>query len=368
MTDAAPRPDLAARLDRLRERMAATGTDLVALGPGLHMHWAAGFHPLPCERPCLLLVGEKGAGFLMPALNAEGSRAETDLPFWTWDDAEGPEEAFDAAVRALAPNPRRIALDEAMRADAALLLVERLPQAQRRLAEDTVGALRMIKDEAEIAALRRSAALADEAMSALFAALRPGMTEREARDVAFARFAEGGAAPIFGIVGGGPRGAFPHHQTSAAPLSAGEAIVVDIGARLDGWPSDITRMAAIGETPAGYAEVHAVVEAAVQAALAAVRPGAVAREIDAAAREVITAAGHGPRFVHRTGHGLGLDVHEGPWITATSETVLEPGMVFSIEPGIYLPGRFGIRLEEIVVVRDTGAEILSALPRALHVA
>jgi Xaa-Pro aminopeptidase len=127
-------------------------------------------------------------------------------------------------------------------------------------------------------------------------------------------------------------------------------------------------MAAVGHAPEGYAEVHAVVEAAVRAALAAARPGVRAREVDAAARGVITKAGYGPYFVHRTGHGLGIDVHEAPYLTATSDTVLEEGMVFSIEPGIYLPGRFGIRLEEIVILRADGPEILSGLPRVLHVA
>jgi Xaa-Pro aminopeptidase len=124
----------------------------------------------------------------------------------------------------------------------------------------------------------------------------------------------------------------------------------------------------VGRPPEGYVEIHAIVERAVQAALAAAKPGVRAREVDAAARDVITAAGYGEYFVHRTGHGLGIDIHEPPYITSTSETVLDEGMVFSIEPGIYLPGRFGIRLEEIVILRETGPEILSALPRDLHVA
>ena len=143
---------------------------------------------------------------------------------------------------------------------------------------------------------------------------------------------------------------------------------MDIGARKDGYCSDITRMAALGEAPRGYAEVHAVVEAAVSAALAAIRPGAAARSIDAAARGVITDAGFGAQFTHRTGHGLGTEIHEPPYITATSELVLQEGMVFTVEPGIYLPGRFGIRLEEVVAVTADGVEVLSGLSRDLHVA
>ena len=140
-------------------------------------------------------------------------------------------------------------------------------------------------------------------------------------------------------------------------------MVIDIGGRKAGFPSDITRMAVLGTPPDGYGEVHAIVEQAVQAALKAARPGVIAREVDAAARKVLTDAGYGDYFVHRTGHGMGIDGHEPPYITATSDSVLEEGMVFSIEPGIYLPGRFGIRLEDIVILRADGPEILSELPR-----
>jgi len=142
---------------------------------------------------------------------------------------------------------------------------------------------------------------------------------------------------------------------------------MDIGGGMNGYSSDMTRMAVLGTPPEGYEAVHAIVEAAVQAALKAARPGAKAHEVDDAARGVIAAAGYGDYFVHRTGHGMGVEVHEQPYITSVSQTVLEPGMVFSIEPGIYLPGRFGIRLEDIVILRDDGPEILSQLPRTLKV-
>src|SRR5690606_34008821 len=161
---------------------------------------------------------------------------------------------------------------------------------------------------------------------------------------------------------------FPHHSASERVIEEGDAVVIDIGGRKAGFPSDITRMAVVGLPPEGYGEIHTIVEKAVQAALKAARPGVRACDVDAAARKVITDAGYGEYFVHRTGHGMGIDGHEPPYITATSETVLEEGMVFSIEPGIYLPGRFGIRLEEIVILRADGPEILSSLPRDLYVA
>ena len=355
------------RLDRLRARMEATGTDLIALAPGAHMRWLLGFAPHPDERACLLLVGREGAGFVMPALNAGDARQHTDLPFWEWRDDDGPDAALAAALKAVAPHPRGISVDETMRADHALLLLDAVPNVARGFASDTVGALRMIKDAEELAALQDNARIADAAQTALRAAIRDGITERALADVARGVCAEHGARTGFAIVGTGAHSSYPHHQTGDTPIRAGEAIVVDIGGTKDGYFSDITRMACLGHPPEGYAEVHAVVEAAVRAALAAIRPGVEARAVDKAARDVITAAGYGDFFTHRTGHGLGSEIHEPPYITATSTLRLEEGMVFTVEPGIYIPGRFGIRLEEVAVVTADGCRILSDLSRDLHV-
>lgn len=359
----------AARLAHLREAMKAERADLVALAPGSHMDWLIGFHPHPDERPCLLLVGPEREAFLMPALNAEGTRENTDIAFHNWADADGPAAALATALADVgATQARSVVLDETMRADFALLLLGALPQARHAFTDRTLGRLRMVKDEGEIAKLKMNAAIADRAMLAAFAAIRPGMSEKELAQVVRGHFGSEGAAAAFWIVGGGPNGAFPHHQTGERRLEEGDAVVIDIGGRKDGFPSDMTRMAAVGRPPEGYGQIHTIVEKAVQAALRAARPGVTAREVDAAARQAIADAGYGEYFVHRTGHGLGIDIHEPPYITATSETVLEEGVVFSIEPGIYLPGRFGIRLEEIVVLRADGPEILSSLPRDLHVA
>lgn len=359
----------AKRLEMLRRKMEETGTDLVAIAPGSHMDWLLGFHPHPDERPCLLLVGRARECFLMPVLNAEGTRESTDIAFHTWADADGPDAALAAGLADIAAGEAKlVALDETMRADFALLVLDALPQARHAFTADTIGALRMVKDEAEIAKLKMNAQIADAAMKKAFAALRPGISEREVADIVKAHFGGEGAAPSFWIVGAGRNGAFPHHQTGDTKLAEGDAVVIDIGAKKAGYPSDITRMAVIGEAPEGYGQIHSIVEKAVEAAIRAARPGVKAREVDEAARRTIADAGYGAYFVHRTGHGIGIDGHEPPYITATSETVLEEGMTFSIEPGIYLPGRFGIRLEEIVVLRAEGPEILSALPRDVHVA
>lgn len=356
------------RLDRLRARMAATGTTLVALAPGAHMHWLLGFAPHPDERACLLLVGPEKAGFVMPVLNAGDARQHTDLPFWDWADATGPMAAVQAALDAVAPAPAKLSLDESMRADHALLLLDNLPNCARSFAAETVGALRMIKDAAELVALEENARIADAAQAALRAALRDGLTEADLAAVARAAFAEAGATPTFAIVGAGVNSSFPHHHTGSTVVRPGQPIVCDIGGAKAGYNSDITRMGCLGEPPEGYAEVHAVVDAAVAAALAAIRPGVPARVVDEAARGVIVAAGYGDYFTHRTGHGLGSEVHEPPYMTGTNDLLLEEGMVFTVEPGIYLPGRFGIRLEEVAVVTATGARILSGLSRDLHIA
>lgn len=360
----------ARRLAALRKRMKATDTGLVAIGPGSHMDWLLGFHPHPDERPCLLLVAPEREAFLMPALNAEGSREFTDVEFFCWADDAGPTDALKGALDAIeATSPGRVALDETMRADFALLLLDALPpETARAFTPATIGALRMRKDDAEYRRLKMNAGIADRAMQAAFAKIRPGMTENQLAAEIRAHFSSEGASPEFWIVGAGGNGAFPHHSASDRLIAEGDAVVIDIGGRKQGFPSDITRMAVVGLPPEGYGEIHAIVEKAVQAALRAARPGVLARDVDAAARRIISDAGYGEYFVHRTGHGMGIEGHEPPYITATSETVLEEGMVFSIEPGIYLPGRFGIRLEDIVILREDGPEVLSELPRETHFA
>lgn len=324
------------RLTRLRARLAETRTDLVALGPTSHMRWLAGLDPHGDERPAMLLVGAGHAGVLMPALNAASTRRATDLPFHEWDDAAGPDSALAdllAACGATAPG-LHVAVDEAMRADFALRLLDDLPFPRRSFAAGTVGALRLRKDEAEVDVLRASARLNDDAMGAAFDALEEGMTELDVQAVLHAHYKAHGATPEFTIVGFGANGAFPHHHTGTTRLVRDMAVLIDTGCRLDGDPSDMTRCGWFGTPDPEFIKIANIVERTVQAALAAARPGALARDVDRAAREVIAAEGYGDRFLHRIGHGLGIDVHEPPYITATSNTRLEAGHAFSIEPGI----------------------------------
>jgi Xaa-Pro aminopeptidase len=250
-----------------------------------------------------------------------------------------------------------------MRSHFALMIMGALPNPTYEFTGSTIGALRMRKDEDEYVNLKENALIDDRAMQAGFAAIKEGVTELEIGEAINKHFISEGAKPQFCIVGSGPNGAFPHHHTGDRKVQYGDVVLIDIGGRKGTFPSDMTRMSVLGEPPEEYHEVHAIVERAVQAAMKAAKPGVMAKEVDAAARGVITEAGYGEYFVHRTGHGLGIDIHEPPYITATSDVVLDEGMVFSIEPGIYLQGRFGVRLEEIVILRSDGPEILSELSR-----
>lgn len=352
------------RLTRLRAAMAQEGVDLVAIAPGAHLTWLFNMHPHADERPLLACVTADHAGILMPALEAESARQQTDLPFFEWADDTGPQAAFDQLLdRFGIGNASSIALDECMRADHAALVTDRLPAAKRQFSETTLGALRMRKEPSEYEILKRNAQVADTAMQAAWAAMAPGMTENQVAEIIRKSFDTQDAKPLFTIIGSGANGAFPHHQTGDTILRTGDAVVMDIGAGMDSYSSDITRMALMGEAPEGYQDIHTVVNAAVDAALTFARPGVKAHQVDEAARSVISNAGYAEYFVHRTGHGMGVEVHEPPFITAASQTVLDEGMVFSIEPGIYLPGQFGLRLEEIVILRTDGPEILSDLPR-----
>lgn len=352
------------RLDNLRSKMSAENIDLVAIAPGAHLQWLTGLHPHADERPLLYVITHENDAFLMPALEADSLRQHTNATFYEWADDQGPHAAFDDLLKAVgAESVGKIALDECMRADHAGLVQDRLASATRVFTETSVGALRMVKDADEYTVLKRNARTADVAMQAAWAAMRPGMTETDVARVIQESFKGQGVNPLFSIVGAGGNGAFPHHHTGDTTLKVGDAVVMDLGGGMDGYSSDITRMAIVSSPPEGYSEVHTVVEAAVQAALKAARPGVKAHVVDDAARNVITEAGYGEYFMHRTGHGMGVEIHEMPYITATAQTVLEEGMVFSIEPGIYLPGQFGLRLEDIVILRADGPEVLSDLPR-----
>ena len=354
------------RLTRLRAEMAANGIDLLAVGPTANMRYLLGFAPYPDERLTLLLVRQDDARIVVPSVNAENVAAGTDLPLVIWQDEDGPGDAVRDALAARAVDA--LAIDGATRSDFLLPLLEIAAPMRVISAGGLLGALRERKSPAEVEALVRVAAQADRAMAAAVAACVPGATEAEVAWAAERAFRLDGAEQVqFTLVASGPNGAFPHHHSGPRKLQVGDAIVVDIGATLDGYQSDITRTVYLGEPPEAVARAYEAVLAANVAGRGAVRPGVTAGDVDRATRAVLEEAGLGEFFVHRTGHGIGLEVHEPPWIIAGSEVVLEEGMTFSIEPGVYLPGEYGIRVEDIVAVTADGVRTLTGYDHGLVV-
>jgi D-alanyl-D-alanine dipeptidase len=228
--------------------------------------------------------------------------------------------------------------------------------------------LRAVKDAGELEALARAGAAADAVFEEIVASPFAGRTEQDvAGELADLLRANAHDVVDFTIVGSGPNAASPHHEASDRRIRPGEAVVLDFGGFVEGYGSDITRTVAVGEGPEGFEEVYETVRRAQEAAMEAVGPGVPARDVDRAARDVIEDAGFGPFFIHRTGHGIGLETHEDPYIVGTNETPLREGMTFSIEPGIYLEGRFGVRIEDIVVVTADGARRFNQAPRDLRI-
>lgn len=359
--------DFAGRMTAVRRAMQHHRIDLLALPPGDDLRYLTGFSPLADERPCYLFLSAKAGAFLVPTLNADQAERYIRQPFLVYADADGPASALEEAHSQFG-SPRRVAAGDVMRADALLLLQRHLGDAEYVTASEILAPLRMHKTAEEIDVLRRAAVTADRAVEAAIAACRSGVSETEIAQAVTAGFHTAGATEVtFTVVAFGPNSAFPHHQTSTRRMDPGDPVLLDLGSKLDGYCSDITRMAFLRAPSPRYREIHRIVEDAVQAALASIKPGTPIREVDLAARRVIERAGYGQHFMHRTGHGIGLSGHEPPSITHTNEMPLEAGMAFSVEPGIYLPGEFGVRLEEIVVVTPAGHEVLSQLPRDVFV-
>jgi Xaa-Pro aminopeptidase len=357
----------AERINRLQAQMVQARVDVVAIAPTANMRYLLGFAPLADERLCALLVTPQATRFVVPTVNADQVEAHTGMPAVRWSDAAGPVKALAQALAELDLKPNGVlAADDTMRADVLLTLQEAIHPARSVVAGTLMTALRVCKSETEIEKLAQAAALTDQALLAGAAACQPGATEREiATAIANYYQANGAESVDFTIVASGPNSAFPHHETGERRLQPGDTVILDIGATLAGYKSDITRVVHLGEPSDEVKAAYQAVQEANRRGREAAVAGAQAREVDRAARQAIEQAGYGPLFTHRTGHGLGLEAHEPPWITAEIETVLEPGMVFSVEPGVYLPSKFGIRIEDIVVVTEGACRCLTRLEHDL---
>jgi Xaa-Pro aminopeptidase len=350
------------------------GVDLLVVTPGSDLRYLCGYHAHAMERLTALAVPRRGEPLLVvPRLEApmvDASPAGSlGLEVLAWDETEDPFGRLAEAVTSrLGATPARVAVGARTWAEHALGVQRALPGAALELASPVIDRLRMVKTPAEVEELARAGAAIDRVHAAMGEWLRVGRTEAEVgADIAAAILAEGHVAVDFTIVGSGPNGASPHHELSDRVVRAGDLVVVDIGGETaTGYRSDCTRTYVVGgAADPEVAEWYAVLQRAQEAATAAVRPGVTCEQVDAVARDVITEAGWGEQFIHRTGHGIGLDTHEAPYVVAGNDLPLEPGMAFSVEPGIYLPGRYGARIEDIVVCTDDGVRTLNGGPREL---
>ncbi|MGY1662384.1 M24 family metallopeptidase [Geodermatophilus sp. SYSU D00705] len=362
------------RVHTAREVAAELGIDLLVVTPGSDLRYLCGYDAHAMERLTALAVPRRGEPFLVvPRLEAPMVDASPagglGLEVLAWDETDDPFALLAGTATArLGSAPARVAVGSRTWAEHALGVQRALAGSALELAAPVVDRLRMVKTPAEVDELAAAGAAIDRVHARMGEWLRVGRTEAQVgADIAAAILAEGHVGVDFTIVGSGPNGASPHHELSDRVVEDGDLVVVDIGGETaTGYRSDCTRTYAVGRAPgAEVTEWYAVLQQAQAAATAAVRPGVTAEQVDAAAREVIAAAGWGEYFIHRTGHGIGLDTHEAPYIVAGNALPLVPGMAFSVEPGIYLPGRCGARIEDIVVCTEDGVVSVNEGPREL---
>ncbi len=362
------------RLSRLSHIMQTDGLDACALVPGSNLRYLSGltFHLM--ERPILALFARgQPPRLVLPELERAKVEASTfDPELYDYGEGEGAAaNAFRRMAEKAGMNAAHIGVESTtMRVLELELLQAVVPRARIASADTALAALRIMKDKTEIQAMQRAAEIAEHALAETLPLIRVGMSERELATEITLQLLRAGSEPeaaFSPIVASGPNSALPHATPSDRRLQAGDILILDWGARHEGYVSDITRTYALGEIEAELARIHSIVQQANAAGREAVRPGATCGEVDAAARAVIDGAGFGAAFLHRTGHGVGLDAHEAPYIRAGDATRLEPGMCFTIEPGIYLAERAGVRVEDDLVVTDDGGRSLTSHRRDLQV-
>jgi Xaa-Pro aminopeptidase len=363
----------AERFDRVRRRMAELGTDVLLVSVGADLPWLTGYEAMPLERLTMLVVPVDGeATLVVPGLEAPRVVERPDLfAVRPWGETEDPV----ALVGDLVGGADRLAIGDRTWARFLVDLQAALPGATWRKGSDVTGPIRAVKDAAEIVSLRRAAEAADRVAAALQAGeiALVGRTEAEVSAELGRRLLDEGHHRVnFAIVATGPNAASPHHEPGPTTIEPGHVLLCDFGGTMHdadgvGYCSDITRCVSLGEPTAEVAEAYAVLLEAQQAAVAAATVGTPCQQVDATARRIITDAGFGERFVHRTGHGIGVEEHEDPYVVDGNATPLVAGHAFSVEPGIYTPGAWGMRLEDIVVATDGGPDPLNRVDHALVV-
>jgi len=362
------------RFDKLNASLQTSDLDAVILNPGPTLTYLSGLHFHLMERPIVLLFAkDQDPAIVLPELELQ---KVSSLPYklQVFAYSENPSEwdnAFRKAVQALGLDGRRIGVEPRQ-----LRLLEfrhvknGAPEADYPDASNVLSDMRLKKDKAEVDAMRHAVKIAQDALEATIPFIKVGMTEKEVSSELVVQLLKHGSEPempFSPIVSGGPNTANPHASPSDRKLQVGDLLVVDWGAAYDGYISDLTRTFAVGQVDEEYLKIHKIVKEANAAGRAAGKPGVPCANVDKAARDVIEQAGYGVYFTHRTGHGIGMEGHEEPYMRGDNMQLLEPGMAYTVEPGIYLPDRNGVRIEDNVVVTETGVDVLSDMPREIRV-
>ena len=356
-------------MQKAAELMKEKSIKALILSPSANMFYLTGFNTFPGERLLVSILMDSGeCVFVAPKLYESEVKEKAQFDeLHSWNDTQNPTELLKAIAKKYGIAQCSVAIEETMWFTAFDKIHKAFEAVEYVHAAEIIGELRQCKTAVEAEKMRKASHAADQALRNILENIKPGLKETEVRDMLEAEMRKLGAAgPSFPtIIGSGPNSALPHHGTGERALQEGDSVVIDFGCLLNDYCSDTTRTIVIGEASDKLKSVYAILKRAQQLAIDKVKPGVKAREVDFAARKYITDKGYGEYFIHRTGHGIGLEVHEMPYITETSEVVLKPGMVFSIEPGIYLEGEFGIRIEDLVMVTEDGVEVLNQFSKEL---
>lgn len=353
----------ASRLPRLSQALLDAGADAFFAWHPVTMGYLHNFHEGAIERFLALGVHKDGrTAIICPSLSETQARRAGIPDVRSWRDGEDPIALFASLAEEWSLRSAVIAVDDELPAHMLLAMQTALPAALFRPGGDVINALMRVKGPGEVALLSKAAKIADEAFTAVLPQIRPGLTETQLANMLRNEMAARGGTPTFAIIATGANGAEPHHLSDDTPIADGDVVIMDFGCETGGYLSDITRTIAVGHVPEEAHDVYGIVHQAFMAGRGAIQPGVTCEAIDRAARDVIERAGFGEFFMHRTGHGIGLRGHEEPYILAGNKMEVSHGHCFSIEPGIYLPGRFGVRIENIVTVVDGGHASLNAEP------
>jgi len=356
------------RISRLVYLMRSSGIAGAIVSPGTNLLYLTGLSPsATLERLFVLLISSNGEVKLLAPKLYENELKNVSIDVTIWSDSQNPYEVLISIISKCFGSDGKIAVDDNMQAYHMLKIYGFLRKYDLMPLSSFISKLRIIKDEYEISVMREAAKIADKTLERIISEDLRGKKEKEVARLIQNEVIEQGADNFSfdAIVASGPNGANPHHMPTDRRISEGDILIIDFGAKYRGYCSDITRTFSIGKPPERAVEVYEIVKEAQERAFQAVREGVTASEIDAVARDVIARRGYGDRFTHRTGHGLGLDIHEEPYIAPSSEVELKNGMVFTIEPGIYLEGKFGVRIEDDVAIISGKGERLTMTAREL---